>query len=98
MQVDPIKPKSKPPKKKHLKLNYDEPLSNVAFKFNLRRYTQAREQGAKLLRAICTNDKRAQDLAAEMGVVTMVVTLLAEKDATPGKVKAVGSGRYCPPR
>jgi len=28
----------------------------------------------------------------------MVVTLLAEQDATPGKVKAVGFGRYCPPR
>ena len=38
MQVDPIKPTLKPPGTKRLKLKCDEPLSNVAFKFNLRRY------------------------------------------------------------
>ena len=38
MQVDPIKPKLKPPRTKRLKLDYDELLSNFAFKFNLRRY------------------------------------------------------------
>ena len=38
MQVDPIKPALKAPGTKCLKLNCDEPLSNVAFKFNLRRY------------------------------------------------------------
>ena len=37
MQVDPIKPKSKAPGTKRLKLKCDEPLSNFAFKFNLRR-------------------------------------------------------------
>jgi hypothetical protein len=39
VQVDPIKPKLKPPGTKRLKLNCDEPLSSFAFKFNLRRYT-----------------------------------------------------------
>jgi hypothetical protein len=39
VQVDPIKPKLKPPGTKRLKLQYDEPLSKYAFKFNLRRYT-----------------------------------------------------------
>jgi CRP-like cAMP-binding protein len=38
MQVDPIKPKLKPPGTKRLKLKYDMLLSNYAFKFNSRRY------------------------------------------------------------
>jgi len=37
VQVDPIKPTSKAPGTRRLKLNYDEPLSRFAFKFNLRR-------------------------------------------------------------
>ena len=42
MQVDPIKPKLKPPRSKRLKLKCDEPLSKFAVKFNLRRFTMAR--------------------------------------------------------
>ena len=38
MQVDPIKPTLKAPGTKRLKLHTDEPLSNLAFKCNLRRY------------------------------------------------------------
>ena len=41
VQVDPIKPTLKAPGSGRLKLKCDEPLSNFAFKFNLRRYTQA---------------------------------------------------------
>ena len=40
MQVDPIKPTLKAPGTERLKLKCDEPLSNFAFKFNLRRYLQ----------------------------------------------------------
>ena len=40
VQVDPIKPTLKPPGTKLLKLKYDEPPSNFAFKSNLRRYVQ----------------------------------------------------------
>jgi len=40
VQVDPIKPTLKAPGTKRLKLKHDEPLSNFAFKFNLRRYTK----------------------------------------------------------
>jgi hypothetical protein len=40
VQVDPIKPTLKASGTKRLKLQYDEPLSKVAFKFNLRRYTK----------------------------------------------------------
>ena len=39
VQVDPIKPMLKASRTKHLMLTCDEPFSNVAFKFNLRRYT-----------------------------------------------------------
>ena len=39
MQVDPIKPTLKAPGSNCLKLKCDEPLSNFAFKFNLRRHT-----------------------------------------------------------
>jgi len=39
VQVDPIKPTVKAPGIKLLKLQYGKPLSNVTFKFSLRRYT-----------------------------------------------------------
>ena len=41
MQVDPIKPALKAPGIRPLKLKCDEPLSNFALNFNLRRYNQA---------------------------------------------------------
>ena len=41
MQVDPVKPTLKAPGIKLLKLECDKPLSNFAFKFNLRRYIKA---------------------------------------------------------
>ena len=41
MQVDPIKPTLKAPGTERLRLKYGEPLSNFAFKFNLRRYTKS---------------------------------------------------------
>ena len=40
MQVAPIKPTLKTPGTKRLRLRCDEPLSDFAFNFNLRRYTQ----------------------------------------------------------
>jgi hypothetical protein len=39
VQVDPMKPKLKPPEIKRLKIQYYDRLSNFAFKFNLRCYT-----------------------------------------------------------
>ena len=41
VQVDPIQPALKAPGTERLKLIYDGPLSNFAFKFNLRRYTKS---------------------------------------------------------
>jgi hypothetical protein len=43
MQVDPIKPKLTPLGSKRLKLKCDVPLSNIAFKSNLRRCIQPNE-------------------------------------------------------
>ena len=40
VQVDPIKPELKAPGTKRLKLKCDEPLSDFAFNFSLRRYTE----------------------------------------------------------
>jgi hypothetical protein len=40
VQVDPIKPTLKAPGIKRLKLVRDDPLTNFAFKFNLRRYNE----------------------------------------------------------
>jgi len=42
VQVDLIKLSLKPPGTEHLKLKGDDPLSNFAFKFNLRRYTSGK--------------------------------------------------------
>jgi hypothetical protein len=41
-QVDPIKPTMKAPVTKRLKLKYDEPLSNLALNFTLRRHSSAK--------------------------------------------------------
>jgi len=40
VQLDPVKPTLKAPGTKHLKLKCDEPPSNFAFNFNLRRYIE----------------------------------------------------------
>jgi WD40 repeat protein len=38
--VDPIKPTLKAPGTQRLKLKHNQPLSKIAFKFNLRRYDE----------------------------------------------------------
>jgi len=48
VQVDPIKATLKAPGTQRLKLQYDEPLSNFAFKFNLRRYNSVWSIGASV--------------------------------------------------
>jgi hypothetical protein len=46
VQIDPVKPKLKPPGTIRLKLVCDVLLSNFAFKFNFRRYTMVRDDKA----------------------------------------------------
>ena len=50
MQVDPIKPKLKPPETTHLKLKCGMLLSTFAFKFNLRRYIKDGWQATREIR------------------------------------------------
>jgi hypothetical protein len=45
VQLDPMKPTLKAPVSESLKLEYDEMLPNVAFRFNLRRYNLAATGG-----------------------------------------------------
>jgi hypothetical protein len=45
VQVDPIRPRLKPPGTKRLKLNCDVLRSNSAYKFSLRRYTSGSKSG-----------------------------------------------------
>jgi len=52
VQVDPIKPPLKAPGSVQLRLGYDGPLSNFAFKFNSRRHTK---DGGKLRRELRHN-------------------------------------------
>ena len=47
MQVDPMKPKLKPPGTKRLKLKCDILLSTSALKFNLRRHSKVKPWGCK---------------------------------------------------
>jgi hypothetical protein len=54
VQVERIKPTSRAPGTKRLKPKYDEPLSNFAFIFNLRRQTKARSaEQADLAGEVC---------------------------------------------
>jgi hypothetical protein len=70
VQVDPIKPTLKAPGIKRLKLKCAEALSNFAFKFNLRRYTE-RAAAVAALRATTTGPA-----AAAVTVVPLSVGLL----------------------
>ena len=81
MQVDPIKPKLKPPGSKRLKLKCDVPLPNVAFKFNLRRY----HVGHVRLRAWSV-------AGGAVGPVNVRVALEAERVAGGGGGAGAGAG------
>jgi len=48
VQVDPTKPKLKPPRTKRLKLKFEVFLSSSAFKFYLRRYTSEADKMASM--------------------------------------------------
>jgi hypothetical protein len=54
VQVDSTRPTLKPTGTKPLKLKYDIPLSNYAFKFNLRCYSKVYELATQQIRDIDT--------------------------------------------
>jgi ankyrin repeat protein len=86
VQVDPIKPVLKAPGTKRLNPKRDELLSNIAFGFNLRRYTEAGNVAsvAALVKAgakidLETRDSRtALSVAAASGQVETVEELLTQ--------------------
>jgi hypothetical protein len=69
VQLDPIKHTLKAPGTERLKLKYDEPLSKVTFKFNLRRYNVG---------PAADGDDPAQDSDGEDVSVEGVVSQLLE--------------------
>jgi hypothetical protein len=56
VQVDPIKPKLKPPGTKRLKLSWDILLSTSAFNFNLRRFTMGNPNLYNMVRTTIQKD------------------------------------------
>ena len=68
MHVDPIKPTLKPPGTERLKLIYYGPLSNLAFKFNLRRYSMG-DLGLRC-RDVRTREVGIQDIHSKAGAYT----------------------------
>ena len=74
MQLDPMTPMLKPPGTKHLKLECKIRLSTFAFKFNLRRHTEARAAAAERRAAAAESkmtDMKAKHSAAEAGAYTL---------------------------
>jgi hypothetical protein len=73
VQVNPMKSKFKPPRSKRLKLRCGVPLSNFAFKFNLRRYNQERRKKRMLIKSKQKEEVRCQ--AYRAFVVSQIVNL-----------------------
>ena len=89
VQVDPIKPKLKPPGTKRLKLKSDDSLSSFGFNFNLRRYTMGyiqtpgyADESHSATRSLGSNN--ATQLAGQF------IAMGALNDDTP-----VGPARHC---
>ena len=111
VQVEPMKPKLKPPGTKRLKLEYAGLLSNFGFKFNLRRYTTGPV-------TVTSSTNRSPILTAEeedrwktglpFDAVTffvmiggmIVITLAGGRRAVVKAIKVmkVGPAGYCSPR
>ena len=58
MQVDPIRSTLIAPGADRLKLKYGQPLSNIAFSYNLRRYIEEQQT---------EHDAQVADLSAQVG-------------------------------
>ena len=88
MQVDPIKPKIKPPGTKRLKLKCDIPLSTSAFKFVLRRYTKAAAAAGGMTKA----EKMAAAMAKiELGLAAAAAVEAARARVAEGAAAAAGT-------
>ena len=81
MQVDPMKPKSKPPRTKCLKLKCDRLLSTSPFKFNLRRYTES-EVNADVQRMIAEELSKVGRCRLTLSKPVLKLLMVSALDAT----------------
>jgi hypothetical protein len=106
VQVDPIKPMLKAPECEHLKLKCDDMLSNLAFNFNLRRFTPAActwPRGTPMAsfaystcgrRAPCTPRTTCTVAPSWYGLATH----RSQRHCMPRNSRHGGSNMYCWPR
>jgi len=91
VQVDPITPSLKAPGTKRLKLQFDGPRSNFAFKFNSRRYSQAAVGDAARRRGVPPRHAERQSRAglyrrAEQSVwVNLIEIIRTTQGEVPGR-------------
>jgi hypothetical protein len=100
VQIDPIKPTLKASGTKRLTLKSDEPLSNVAFKFNLCRYNEATAAAVAPLLQRAWRGKRGRDAArSRRRALTFVSDRVRAVWLAHVKRRqhAVGPHRYCSP-
>jgi hypothetical protein len=86
-----MRPTLKPPGCKRLKLNCNIPLSNFAFKFNLRRYNLAAVAGPGRARALLPAGYKAPWSSTTVGV-TATATIRPDPQAASTDVKGFGHG------
>jgi hypothetical protein len=91
VQVDPIKPKLTLPGTKRSKLNCDEPLSNFAFKFELRRYAEVVRLDQ--LRRACTHLGLSQPSDAELQAMDSYSGHQEDFEVVRRSMAAGGAGR-----
>jgi len=76
VQLDPIKPRLKPPVASRLKLKYDELVSSYGFKLKLRRYMKKDGYG----------DLPAEELEAQIQVCVCICAAVIPVFTPPGIV------------
>jgi len=86
VQVDPIKPMSKAPGTKRLKLEFDELLSSFALKFSLRRYTLGSDAYGSM-RAL--EELRLQEILGRAAQVDPIKPMLKPPGTKRLKLKCV---------
>jgi len=99
VQLDPIKPKLKPPGTKRLKLEYDGMLSDFGFKSNLRRYIKGAELTSKVAAleaslaaaTAAAKAKREEYETAKAGADEVAVELTGRADALTRELRSSGA-------
>jgi hypothetical protein len=88
VQIDPIKPKLKPPGTQRLKLEHDGLLSNFGFRCNLSRYIEEGEGAGADIKPAAAAAAAGQDVFPGRETLKRRLLLLLDKLANPPVVKA----------